>query len=119
MKRILTITMMTAFTVFVFASSLEAQGQNPKATNYKEVLKGIEYPKVCREKGIEGTVLVSLKINEKGDILNYKFKSAPCEELQTAVEKSLDKLKFEPAKNQHGQAVIGRLVLPVNFRLTI
>ena len=120
MKKIFTLIILTAFVFVLHAQSSGTQAYtNPKATNYKEVLKGIEYPQVCREKGIEGTVLVVLNINENGTMTNYKFKSAPCDDLQTAVENSLSKLTFEPAKNPQGQAVRGKLTLPVQFKLSI
>ncbi|MEM9339473.1 MAG: energy transducer TonB [Bacteroidota bacterium] len=115
MKRVLTFVMMNAMAFALFAGENEA----PKATNYKEVIKEIEYPQVCREKGIEGTVVVLLKISETGEIMNYRFNAAPCKDLQKAVEKSLSKLTFTPATNEVGQAVVGKIALPVNFKLSI
>ncbi len=113
--------MMTTVAAFVFcAGSSQAQSnQGPKATNYKEVLKGIKYPVTCRENGVEGTVIVLLKISKTGEMVNYQFKSAPSEDLQVAVENSLSQLTFTPAKNKVGQAVAGKLTLPVNFKLSI
>ncbi|MEQ9406000.1 MAG: energy transducer TonB [Cyclobacteriaceae bacterium] len=117
MKKLVALTFLLAF---VFASYAGNGGiENPKATNYTQVLKDIKYPQVCREKGIEGKVIVMLNIDKYGKITNYEFKSSPCSDLREAVEVALPGLKFKPAIDEDGEAVAGKLTLPVNFKLTI
>lgn len=104
---------------------LGAYGQaNPSAkvvevTNYKEVLSQIEYPKESKEKGIEGKVIVSLTIDEKGNLISHEFLAFPCGDLKEAVKEMLPKLNFTPAMNAHGDAVVSKITMPINFKLTI
>lgn len=95
------------------------EAESPKATNYKEVISQIEYPQVCKEKGIEGTVIVTLKIDETGNVINHEFGSYPCTDLRDAVKAVIKDLKFMPAKNANGTSVVGKIAVPVNFKLTI
>lgn len=90
-----------------------------KVTNYKEVLSQIEYPKVCQEKGIEGKVIVSLKVDATGKLISYDFIESPCSDLKEAVAMVLPALRFNPAVDQNGMPVAGRITMPVNFKLTI
>lgn len=117
MKKLVAILFTTVFISASYAGNNIPEA--PKAMNYKQILSQIEYPQVCREKGIEGKVIVMLRISAQGDILEYDFKSAPCSDLQDAVEASLPGMKFKPATDENGRAVDGILALPVNFKLTI
>ncbi len=90
-----------------------------KQLNYKEVLQRIEYPQVCKDKGIEGKVVVVLHLDKFGNIENYVFKAYPCNDLKKAVEYEIANLKFTPARDSDGNAVPGSYTLPVNFKLTI
>jgi TonB family protein len=117
MKKIIAIVFTLIFVFTSFAGNGIAE--NPKTINYEEVLKGIEYPQVCREKGIEGRVIVLLSINKLGEITDYNFEAFPCSDLKEAVEDALPNMSFKPAINEQGQAVDGQLALPVNFKLTL
>lgn len=118
MKKLLLITPASVFILLAFVRIVEAQyvQKNPREINYKEVLREVDYPQSCREKGI---VIVSLKISEHGEVTSYEFKRFPCNDLKLAVEKSLSEFRFRPAGDEQGQATPGRLYLPVTFRLTI
>ena len=117
MKKLVVLTFLLAFVTVAFAGN--GKGEVAKAVNYKQVLKEIQYPQVCREKGIEGKVIVMLKIDKHGNIKNYKFKEYPCTDLKIAVEAVLPSMVFEPARNESGEAVAGKIALPVNFQLSI
>ena len=117
-KQILTLTM-ALFTFIAFAGNGNGKAESPKSMNYAEVISEIEYPKVCKEKGIEGTVLVTLKIDEVGNVINHKFESYPCTDLRDAVKAVIKDLKFTPARNDEGTPVVGKIAVPVNFKLTI
>lgn len=106
---------------FVFGAFATNGGkeESPKATNYKEVISKIEYPKVCKAKGIEGTVVVTLKIDKTGKVINHEFGSYPCTDLRDAVKDVIKDLEFTPAKDAKGNAVVGKIAVPVNFKLTI
>ncbi|MEP1097306.1 MAG: TonB family protein [Cyclobacteriaceae bacterium] len=117
MKKLIVLTFTLAFVFAAYAGNGKAE--KPKATNYKEVLKEIAYPQASMEQGIEGKVIVELKINKAGEMVSYKFKSYPCSDMKEVVEQSLMKITFAPATNKKGEAVNGRVTLPVNFQLTI
>jgi len=119
MKKQLLILAMALCVLGAQANNGDNKAENPKPINYKEVISNIEYPLVCKEKGIEGQVLVTLKIDQAGKVINHRFESYPCTDLRDAVKKVLPKLNFEPAKNSNGDAVVGLIALPINFKLTI
>ena len=117
MKKLIAI----AFTaVFVFASyANDDKAKQVKVTNYKDVVSEIEYPLVCKQKGIEGRVIVSLTVDANGDILESEFLAFPCDDLKEAVTDVLPDLKFNPARDENGKAIKGKFILPVNFKLDI
>ncbi|WP_258104388.1 energy transducer TonB [Marinoscillum sp. MHG1-6] len=111
----LVIGMSTAFA----NSGEDAVARTAKATNFSEVINKIEYPQTARTNGIEGRVLVLVKINEEGKVATTKVVSSPSEELSKAVITAMKKLQFEPAKNANGVAVPSAVHVPVDFELTI
>lgn len=120
MRKQLLILAMSFFVLGASAGNGDGKkAESPKALNYKEVISDIEYPQVCKEKGIEGQVLVTLKIDQFGKVINHRFESYPCTDLRDAVKKVLPNLNFTPAKNSNGEAVVGLIAVPVNFKLTI
>lgn len=118
MKKTLLMLTATCFILFASANTLTT-AKEARVANYKEVLSKIEYPQVCKEKGIEGKVIVSLRIDSNGKMMSHEFLTYPCDDLKVAVAEALSELKFIPAVNQHGEAVTGKVILPVNFKLTI
>lgn len=118
-KQLLSILAVLLFVVTVQANGGTDKAESPKAVNYIEVISDIEYPSVCKEKGIEGKVIVVIKVDENGNVINHRFDSYPCTDLRDAVKEILPTLKFEPAKNANGDNVIGLIAVPVNFKLTI
>lgn len=117
MKKYVALSIMAVLSLQLSAFSEGITG--PKAINYVEVISKMEYPKVCKEKGIEGTVIVELNISKHGEIQSYEISKYPNVELKVAVEELLNELKFTPAKNYHGDSVDGKVILPINFKLTI
>ncbi len=119
MKKQLLILSLVLFVFGAQANNGKGEAEGPKPTNYKEVISQIEYPKVCKEKGIEGKVIVTLKIDEIGNVINHEFGSYPCTDLRDAVKDAIKDLKFVPAKDVNGNPIVGKIALPVNFKLTI
>ena len=119
MKKQIMSLVMTVFVLVAVANNGDGKAEGPKATNYKEVISKIEYPRVCKEKGIEGKVIVTIKVDKNGNVINHRFESYPCTDIRDAVKDVLPKLKFTPAKNERGEAVVGLIAVPVNFKLTI
>ncbi len=113
------------FTCVSICLILLANGQSVSSakavevTNYKEVLSQIEYPQKCKEEGIEGKVIVSLKIDEDGKLINHEFIVSPCKMLKQAVANVLPMLRFAPAMDRYGNPMTSSITMPVNFQLTI
>jgi len=118
MKKTLLMLLSVCFILFVNGQPLPS-AKVVEVTNYKEVLSQIDYPQSCMKEGIEGRVIVSLKVDAKGNLVSHEFITYPCSDLKRAVTEALPKLKFNPAINQHGNAVVGRITMPINFKLTI
>ncbi len=119
MKKQLAILTMVLFVLIAHASNAGDKAVDPKPTNYKEVISKIEYPKTSKQKGIEGKVIVSLKVDKYGKVINHRFDSYPCTDLRDAVKKVLTDLRFEPAKNSRGEEITGFIAIPINFKLDI
>lgn len=90
-----------------------------EVTNYNEVLSQITYPRSSKENGIEGEVIVSVIIDEFGNIASHEFVSYPCNELKAEVANALPKFKFSPALNEAGETITSRFTIPIKFELTI
>ncbi|MBC8346098.1 MAG: TonB family protein [Candidatus Marinimicrobia bacterium] len=75
------------------------------------------YPKVAKEKGIEGTVVVQVFVNEKGRVTETAIlRGTPDSGLDEAAIKAIEKVKFRPARQ--GNKKVGVWIsIPVNFRL--
>lgn len=118
MKRLFTMLVAVLLTLSVEAGDRD-NNTSPKVTNYKEVIKQVEYPKVSRTEGTEGLVLVKLLIDEKGSIEKTTFIQYPHPELKKAVEQILNKFEFVAAKDDNGNPTKGLVVLPIKFKLVI
>ncbi|MDW3650587.1 MAG: M56 family metallopeptidase [Bacteroidia bacterium] len=90
--------------------------QQPKPLNINEIKKTIGYPKIARDAGIEGKVLVKVEVNKFGEYVAHEIIESDHDILSRAVEEHLSKLTFEtPAKD--GKAVTVKVTVPFNFVL--
>ena len=81
------------------------------------IAKGIKYPQIARETGIQGRVFVGFVIEPDGSVSNVKVLrgiGGGCDEEAMRVVKSMP--KWKPGK-QRGKAVRVSYMLPVNFKL--
>ena len=81
------------------------------------IAKGIKYPQIARETGIQGRVFVGFVIEPDGSVSNVKVLrgiGGGCDEEAMRVVKSIP--KWKPGK-QRGKAVRVSYMLPVNFKL--
>ncbi len=116
MKKIKTI-LIAMLLMVAYVSTANNGDPKPMVSNYTQVISQIEYPINCREKGIEGTVMVSISVDRRGNMKNYSILESPCSDLKEAVEAVLPSLSFEPAVVD-GKAVSSKILIPVEFRLT-
>ena len=80
------------------------------------IAKGIKYPQIARETGIQGRVFVGFVVEPDGSVSNVKVLrgiGGGCDEEAMRVVKSMP--KWKPGK-QRGKAVRVSYMLPVNFR---
>ena len=76
-----------------------------------------KYPKAAKEKGIEGTVIVQVFIDEKGRVKETKImKGIPNSGLDEAAIEAIKKTRFIPAKAREKKVGVW-ISIPVNFRL--
>lgn len=116
MKKIKAI-LVASLLLVAFVSVANNGNPKPLVSNYTEVISQVEYPLNCIEKGIEGTVMVSISVDRRGNMKNYSILESPCSDLKEAVEAVLPSLSFEPAVVD-GKAVSSKILIPVEFRLT-
>lgn len=120
MKNIAITTLLALlFVTTAFASDPTVAVVSAKATNLNEVISNIKYPKVSNENGIEGKVVVVLKISAEGNVTENKFVTYPNIQMKEAVDVVLKDLKFTPARNSDGEAIQTSVRIPINFELTI
>lgn len=83
-----------------------------------EYLKNnIQYPAVCREKGIQGIVLVEFVITKKGKIEKVKVLFPVDPALDAEAKRVISKMpKWEPAE-LNGKKVNSMYQIPINFKL--
>lgn len=117
MKKILATLIIGLMMLPAYSNDTEGKPR-PVIKNYQEVLSQVKYPKVCRTKGIEGTVKVKISVDQNGEMTSFKVLEFPCTDLKKAVEDVLAELEFEPA-SKDGKPVAGKIIVPVDFKLTI
>lgn len=85
------------------------------------LVKNLRYPSEARKAGAEGTVIIALLIDEKGNIIESEIANSAFVNPYLAEEAlrviSLFKGKFTPAKNINGEAEEIWLNIPIRFKL--
>ncbi len=76
----------------------------------------LQYPDIARNGGIDGRVVVSAIIDERGRAENLQIASSPSEMLSYAAIEAVRESRFRPARRQ-GRAVKVRLTIPIDFEL--
>jgi len=75
------------------------------------------YPRIARQNGYEGRVLIKVWVNEEGKVVEIKvLEFSGHRVLAQSARKALRKWRFKPAK-RFGLPVSSDLVIPVVFRL--
>jgi protein TonB len=75
-----------------------------------------EYTESAREARIEGTVILTLSVNEKGKVTAVKVQNGLDKGLDQKAVKAAKKWKFEPA-TENGKPVATDVNVSVDFRL--
>lgn len=114
----LSIVAILVFSISAFATD-PTVAVAAKESNLSDVMRKIDYPLTSRENGVEGRVVILVKINEEGEVTSNKVITSPCHNLSAAVEKAIQDLKFSPAKNANGENIASSLKIPIDFKLTV
>jgi len=83
---------------------------------YAAFAKNLVYPKMAREAGISGKVVLEFVVNEKGKPIDIKVLRGIGGGCDEAAIEALKKITFSPGI-QRGRPVKVRFVLPVTFKL--
>lgn len=76
----------------------------------------LQYPDIARNGGIDGRVVVTAIIDERGRAEDLQVASSPDEMLSYAAIEAVSQSRFRPARRE-GRAVKVRLTIPVDFEL--
>lgn len=75
-----------------------------------------EYPAAARDLGVDGRVLCSVTIDERGGVASVEVVESASPLLADAARDALLRWSFEPA-TRNGQAVSSTVIIPVQFKL--
>jgi TonB family protein len=84
---------------------------------YKWISEHLKYPEECKEKGIQGRVMVQFVVNKDGSIPDIKVLKSPHSLLSEEAVRVVKAMpKWTPAKDK-GKVVRSHFRLPINFKL--
>ncbi|GAB4415703.1 MAG: hypothetical protein OHK0039_24490 [Bacteroidia bacterium] len=95
---------------FIFAE------EEPQPINMDDIKKLIGYPQIARDAGIEGSVVVRVLVDKKGNYNKHRIINQVHPVLAKAVEEHVAKLRFTPAI-QGGKPIQFWVNIPFNFKL--
>ena len=94
-----------------------AQFPGGDAAMYKWIANHLQYPEECREKGIQGRVMIQFVVNKDGSITDVKVLKSPSVLLSEEAIRVVKAMpKWKPAKDK-GKVVRSHFRLPIVFRL--
>ncbi len=88
------------------------QADAPRFLNYAQP----NYPLAARQQGREGTVVLRLTIDERGNLIQVEVVTSPSDGFAEAAVEAVKRSTFAPAQ-RGGKAVASRAVLPMRFTL--
>ena len=94
-----------------------AQFPGGDAAMYKWIANHLQYPEECREKGIQGRVMIQFVVNKDGSITDVKVLKSPSALLSEEAIRVVKAMpKWKPAKDK-GKVVRSHFRLPIVFKL--
>lgn len=89
-----------------------------KGEMYEFIAENLEYPKVAKDAGIEGKVVVAFVVDKEGNIAQKQILKSPHDSLSMAVINMLYKMPdWEPGEDEKGNKVAVFMTLPISFWL--
>lgn len=95
-----------------------AADKEPQPLNLQEIKQAIGYPRIARDAGIEGNVVVRVLVDKDGKYLRHQVLNGVHPLLHQVVEQHLNKLKFTPAL-KNGAPMRFWVNIPFSFRLLV
>jgi TonB family protein len=83
---------------------------------FGSISQHLVYPDEARKEGMEGRVVVWLKIDAKGRIMNTQIKESVSEQLDRAAIAALKNTEWTPAKKDQ-KGIDSWIAVPIEFRL--
>ena len=84
---------------------------------FEAIQERLKYPDIARKAGIEGQVIVQVRISESGEVTETRvLRSLGHSGVDEAAVEAIKSVKWEPARNQ-GKPVAARVAIPVTFKL--
>ncbi len=88
----------------------------PYIKNLHDVINSKHYPKKLKENPIEGKVIVSIWLDDNGEILKYTIDEANNKALEEFIRGRVPLLQFEPARDNFGVRIFSKVKLPFEFK---
>lgn len=106
--------------LILFSFAVNAQEELDKMPEIKggiqELAKNIKYPKVAKEEGITGKVLVKAVIDENGNVAQTEVVKGVDKALDEAAVEAVKMTKFSPGAKD-GKNVKAEVTIPIMFKL--
>jgi TonB family protein len=90
--------------------------QEPQPLNLESVHRKIKYPKRCKDKNIQGKVIIRILVDKTGKPVKHEVLDSPHDLLTKACTDVIYDLQFSPAINK-GEPVVCWVRMPFNFTL--
>ncbi len=95
---------------------IEAEVMPAPVGGIKAIQGKVAYPVEAKDEEIEGTILVKVFINEKGDVVWIEVLKSSHPSLDSSALNVVKQVKFIPGKHE-GKNVKVQIVVPVSFKL--
>lgn len=76
-----------------------------------------DYPKVARQQGQDGAVMLSVFVDATGAVRDVRLLRGSYDALNKAALEKLKVARFEPARDERGRPIPVKLLLPIRFEL--
>jgi protein TonB len=83
---------------------------------FAAIKRNVVYPEVAQRAGLEGTVVLNIRIMDDGSIGEIRFLQSQMDAMNKAAEKAVRSVKWIPAK-QRDTPVSVWYVVPIEFKL--
>jgi len=98
-----------------FYAPISKVARKPRWTG--NLISSKDYPRVARERGADGRVVLQVFINERGRVMDVHLLQGANETLNEAALRKIKEAEFAPALDERGDPVACQVTLPIRFEL--